>query len=365
MKQTRYMNFRIKIFIILLGFCLILSIGFLIIKGTNKDILFLENRDISFLKANISGIVSKTMESIKQEYCPLSLFFVGDMMFDRGVEHYSKQNENIYYPLEKVSNLLRTADITFGNLEGPIVAYPKSFSSKSLKFAFSTTTLKTLTSAGFDVLSVANNHTLNMGNFGLGHTRSFLKSSGIFPAGDPITCSQEFVAEKNDVIFFAVNKTFTFNCSDQDVIDSLNFVRQEFPNKFLIASIHWGIEYKPENSFAQQELAHKLVDEGADLIIGHHPHVVQNIEEYKGKLIFYSLGNFVFDQHFSEETQTGLVVKLCLGKTQNIFQLFVVKINLGQPKWIVNKNREIFLEELAEKSSQILKKEIKNGIIVR
>jgi len=359
------MNFRMKTLIILLGLCLILSIGFLIIKSAKKAPLFLENRDFNFFRADVSSIFSNVVDSVKQEYCGLSLFFVGDMMFDRGVEYYSKQDDNIYYPLGKVSDFLETAGITFGNLEGPIVAYPKNFSSKSLKFAFSTTTLKTLTSAGFDVLSLANNHTLNMGNSGLEHTRSFLKSSGILPVGDPITCLKELAVEKDDVIFFAANKTFTFNCSDEKIIDNFKLVKEKFPDKFLIVSVHWGIEYKSSNSLTQQKLAHKLIDEGADLIIGHHPHVVQNIEEYKGKLIFYSLGNFVFDQHFSKETQKGLVVKLCLGKTQKIFQLFVVKIKLGQPYLLAGKDRELFLEELAKKSSETLKKEIKDGIIVR
>ena len=359
------MSFKIKTFIVLLGFCLILSIGFLIIRKANKAPLFLENSDFNFFRADVSGIFSNVVESVKQEYCPLSLFFVGDMMFDRGVEYYTKQNNNIYYPLQKVSNFLKTADITFGNLEGPIVAYPKNFSSKLLKFAFSTTTLKALTSAGFDVLSLANNHTLNMGNSGLEHTRSFLKSSGILPVGDPITCLKESAIEKDGVVFFAINKTFGFNCSDQDIVDNLKLVKQEFPNEFLIISVHWGIEYKLSNSLPQKELAHKLIDEGVDLVIGHHPHVVQNIEEYKGKLIFYSLGNFIFDQHFSEATQKGLVVKLCLGETQKIFQLFVVKINLGQPYLLADKDRKSFLEKLAKKSSAILKEEIKNGIIVR
>ncbi|MBU4078068.1 CapA family protein [Patescibacteria group bacterium] len=354
-----------KIFIIFLGLCLILSIGFLIIKNINKDISFLKNRDFNFFRADISSIFSNAIENIEQEYCALSLIFVGDMMFDRGVEYYSKQNNNIYYSLEKVSDFLKTADITFGNLEGPIVEYPKNFSSNSLKFAFSTSTLKVLTSAGFDVFSLANNHSLNMGNSGLEHTRSFLKDVGILPVGDTINCLEEFVIEKDNVVFFAVNKTFTFNCSDEQVIDNLKLIKEKFPDKFLIVSIHWGIEYNLSNSPAQQELSHKLIDNGADLIIGHHPHVVQNIEEYKGKLIFYSLGNFVFDQHFSEETQQGLAIKLCLGKKTKTFQLFPVQITLGQPNWMDIGEANIFLEELADRSEKGLNQSIKNGTIVR
>jgi len=358
------MNFRIKIIIILLCLCLILSIGSLIIKNINSDISFLENRDFNFFGADISSIFSRAIESIEQEYCTSSLIFVGDMMFDRGVEYYSEQNDNIYYPLEKVSDFLKTADITFGNLEGPIVKYPKNFLSKSLKFAFSTSTLKVLASAGFDILSLANNHTLNMGSTGLIETRNLLRSLDILPVGDTINCSAEFVVEKDDIVFFAINKTFGFNCSDEQVIDNLKIVKAKFPNKFLIVSIHWGAEYKLSNSLAQQELAYLLIDNGVDLIIGHHPHVVQNIEEYNGKLIFYSLGNFVFDQHFSKETQQGLVVKLCLGKNTKAFQLFPAQTTLGKSNWMNAGEANIFLEGLASRSEKSLYQSIKNGTIV-
>ena len=130
-------------------------------------------------------------------------------------------------------------------------------------------------------------------------------------------------------------------------------------------SVHWGQEYHLENSSSQQELAHKIIEAGADLIIGHHPHVVQSIEEYKGKLIFYSLGNFVFDQYFSEETRQGLAVWICLGRETAAFRLLPAWITNGQPDWMSSDEAKAFLASLAERSDKDLYQAIKNGIIVK
>jgi poly-gamma-glutamate synthesis protein (capsule biosynthesis protein) len=81
----------------------------------------------------------------------------------------------------------------------------------------------------------------------------------------------------------------------------------------IVVSLHWGEEYKRSPTSAQIQIAHQLIDAGADLILGHHPHVVQKIEEYKGGVIVYSLGNFVFDQH-RPETKKSIIFKAKLSK---------------------------------------------------
>ncbi|MCJ7788674.1 MAG: CapA family protein, partial [Candidatus Atribacteria bacterium] len=131
----------------------------------------------------------------------------------------------------------------------------------------------------------------------------------------------------------------------------------------LIISLHWGEEYQLTNSLAQQKLAHQIIEAGADLIIGHHPHVVQNIEKYQGKLIFYSLGNFIFDQYFFLETQQGLAVGLEVYPDKLIFRLFPLQINLGQPVLMKQSQSSEFLIKLAERSDRKLVDAIKSGII--
>jgi len=121
--------------------------------------------------------------------------------------------------------------------------------------------------------------------------------------------------------------------------------------------------YLPKSLISQQELAQQTIEAGADLISGSHSHIVQEIEEYQGKLIFYSLGNFIFDQYFSTETQQGLVVGLELQPARAIFRLFPIQSHLSQPFLMDKETTEDFLEKLAQKSSQCLSAGIEKGII--
>jgi AmmeMemoRadiSam system protein B len=332
-----------------------------------KTIAHKESND--FLKNETDSVTSYFSavfqdEEVEKNKDWQTVLFLGDMMFDRGVEYQIKKN-NFYYPFKKIHNFLIGVDVLFANLEGPIVREPKQFARGSLQFAFSTTTLKLLNFSGFDVLSLANNHTLNMAQYGLAETRELLKNKEIEPIGDPIDCNLEYVYKQKDLVITAFNKTFQSNCSNEDLKEKIIQLKNKNPNKFLIISLHWGQEYQDTNSSAQQELAHILIDAGADLIIGHHPHVVQNIEEYKGKLIFYSLGNFVFDQYFSEETQEGLAVGLAYNQNQLKFYLFPVKSHLAQPFLMPQMEAKEFLDDLAIRSGENLKDDIKYAIIVK
>jgi poly-gamma-glutamate synthesis protein (capsule biosynthesis protein) len=113
-----------------------------------------------------------------------------------------------------------------------------------------------------------------------------------------------------------------------------------------IAYIHWGKEYDSVHSKEQEVLAHFLIDNGVDAVIGHHPHVVQDIEVYKGKPIFYSLGNFIFDQYFSDEVQEGLAVRVDTSKDILRYTLipFESKSIKSQPKLLSLLDKDTYLE---------------------
>jgi len=111
-------------------------------------------------------------------------------------------------------------------------------------------------------------------------------------------------------------------------------------------------------------LAGKIVDAGADIIMGHHPHVVCEIEIIKGKPVFYSLGNFIFDQQFLPETKEGLAIGLTISTDKLTFRLFPIKNQSGQPILMDQNETELFLKNLAEKSDKRLWESIKKGIIV-
>jgi len=311
-------------------------------------------------KENISSSTVKVFnEGVK------TFLLVGDVMLDRGVEDLVKRN-SIYYPFQKISHFLRGIDIVFGNLEGPIVENPPEFSDDSLKFAFNPKVIKGASWSHFNLFSLANNHTLDMGKEGLEETEKWLKKYGINFVGDPLSGSSDNLNSsflRDNITFLAFNQIFPFMDKEEEIIKIIKMVKSSNPDNFLIVSMHWGEEYKLTNSPFQQSLAHRIIEAGADLMIGHHPHVVQNIEKYQGKIIFYSLGNFIFDQYFSTETQEGLAVGLEIYPDRLVCRLFPLQINLSQPVLMQQNKTSEFLIQLANRSDNRLEDEIKSGII--
>ncbi|GAI65638.1 unnamed protein product, partial [marine sediment metagenome] len=199
-----------------------------------------------------------------------TILLVGDIMLDRGVEDLIKQN-SIYYPFQKIGHFLRGVDIVFGNLEGPIVKNPPELSDNSLKFAFNPEVIKGISWCNFNLFSLANNHTLDMGKEGLEETKRWLRKYHINSVGNPLSgnlSSQDFSFSTDKIIFLAFNQIFPFAIREEEIIKTTKTVKSLNPDNFLIVSLHWGEEYKLINSSAQQKLAHQLIEAGADLIIG-------------------------------------------------------------------------------------------------
>lgn len=299
-----------------------------------------------------------------EEYKPEKILFVGDMMFDRGVEALMEKNASFAYPVEIIKIFLKGFDFVVGNLEGPINEKPKTFPDGSLTFSFDKKITESLKEGNFSLVSLANNHTLNMDREGFDETKNILTENSIAYVGDPIGCDSDYIYQKDGITYYGINVTYPSNCSDEEIASQIEDIRFYNPETYLIVLIHWGVEYKSANSKAQEDLAHAMIDAGANLIIGGHPHVVQNIEQYNGKLIFYSLGNFIFDQYFSKETQEGLGLGLETYKDKKVFTLYPIENNASyQPKLMDEAEKIEFLNSLAEKSSDDLKESIKNGRI--
>jgi len=312
----------------------------------------------------ITFVAQITQDNNIQEDIKKTIVFTGDIMLDRGVEYKIKQNNNDYlYPFEKVKDFFQKFDIVVGNLEGPIVENAPDFSGTSLRFAFNKESAKALSLVGFNVMSLANNHTDNMLWQGIYETRNFLSEQDIDYVGEPNGCTQDFVLEKQGVLFLAFNKTYIGNCPNSKIAEAVRTTRTNNQEQLLIVSLHWGEEYKLTASSYQQDLAHQLIDAGADLIIGHHPHVVQNIEIYNNKMIFYSLGNFVFDQDFSKPTKEGLMVGVEIFQDKLVYRLYPVFIEKAQPFLMDSKEKKQLLKEIAERSSEELTNKIKAGRI--
>ncbi|HNY35926.1 MAG TPA: CapA family protein [Candidatus Pacearchaeota archaeon] len=307
--------------------------------------------------------ISSVVETPKQiEYKPESLLFVGDIMLDRGVERLM-QKSSFSYPVDLIKDFLNSFDFVVGNLEGPINENPKDFSDSSLSFSFDKKSIESLKTGNFSLVSLANNHTLNMDWEGFDETKKILNENNIAFTGDPIDCDSDYIYQKDGIIYYGINVTFSNNCSDKEIAKQIKDIRSYNPETFLVVLIHWGTEYKTVDSKGQENLAHIMIDAGADLIIGSHPHVVQNIEQYNNKLIFYSLGNFIFDQYFSKDTQEGLGVGVEIYKDKKVYTLYPIINKSSQPKLMEEQDKIDFLNSLAEKSSEALRENIKNGKI--
>lgn len=306
---------------------------------------------------NLGKLIKKAVQP------EIKILFVGDIMLDRGVETLMQKNSNDY-PFEKIKDFLDDFNLISANLEGPIVTKAKDFGPHVLQFAFANDSASSLLRNHINFVSLANNHTLNMGQIGLSQTRQYLEVQGIGFAGDPLKCGSDLTYKKNNFLFLAFNPSFSSGCTNDEYIATVTKVRSENPDKFLVINIHWGIEYKTINSKAQEYLAHALIDAGADLIIGHHPHVVENIELYKNKLIFYSLGNFIFDQYFNQNVQQGLAVDLKINDKEAIYKLHPIISQKSQPNLMINEDANKFLLNLGGVSTAELGDSIKSGQII-
>lgn len=278
-----------------------------------------------------------------------TIIAVGDIMTSRNVAAKMRLYGNDY-PFASSTDFLSSADITFANLETPITAGP-IVPTGSFSFHADPGSELALKKAGIDVLSLANNHSPNYGDKGLIDTIAYLDAQQLYHtgAGRNIEEAREPAIIEHQGIRFAF---IAFNDSDvvpplygassnhggtaimtaENLQAALSLAKAQAD--VVIVSMHSGTEYTRIANERQVAFAHQAIDLGADVVIGSHPHVVQNIERYKGKYIFYSLGNFVFDQMFSEETREGLAVKLSFkDKEIDDVQLYPFKIyNFAQPK---------------------------------
>lgn len=259
----------------------------------------------------------------------VTLTFGGDIMMDRGVR--SSVNKNLggdYSKLFENLEILKDSDILFANLEGPASDQGKNVGSK-YSFRMDPAVIPVLKNAGVDVLSVANNHVGDWTESAFIDTLSRLKDAEILYAGGGNNKSEAeapAIIEKNGIkigfLAFSDKGPNWMEATEQSagLLIARSTTLGEIVKKassqadFLIVSFHFGEEYQTTHDARQEKLAHLAVDHGAKLVIGHHPHVVQDFEVYKESFIAYSLGNFIFDQSWSEPTMQGALLNIKLSK---------------------------------------------------
>ncbi len=337
-----------------------------------------ESKSISLIKSGSVVVQEKIKEDEKDGVIPeekkrVSFFAAGDVMLDRTMYLLAQKYNDFGYAFRLISSTLKQADLRMVNLEGPITTN-KSISNGVGGVRFSFTFSPKVTSslkANFDIVSLANNHTDNFGAAGLAQTRKFLDEAGILHFGDPVNAKGKIsnVIEKNGIRIGFVGFHELSGQGFQNVVEEAERLDSEVD--ILIAYPHWGTEYIMDRvNTAQKNEAHALIDAGVDVVIGAHPHVIQPIEIYNGKPIFYSLGNFVFDQSFSYETMRGLLLGGFFEKSKEEltmhFNLIPIYINKeSQPELAEENDGNSILRGLATVSnvSVELKSSIEQGMI--
>lgn len=243
----------------------------------------------------------------------ITLMAVGDIMLGRTIGEMIT-TEGIEAPFQFTADTLVTADITLANLECPIANCGEP-NEKTYAFRAPLEAADSLAYAGFDLVSLANNHTLDYGPDALAQTLDALRAQGVQPVGAGMNAEEAYQpvfieADGLRVAFLAFTDVSTIDYdylaweagpdtpgiawAHHDRIEAgVRAAKSEAD--LVVVLFHNGYEIIQKVSALQQEVAHLAIDSGADLVIGSHPHVLQRIEEYNDGLIFYSMGNFVFD----------------------------------------------------------------------
>lgn len=327
-----------------------LVVGFLVLVAA--AILTLQSKRVapSVQPADGNPVSERQLPSPESREKTAKILAVGDIMLGRAVETLMKKYGDDY-PFALIKEKLASADLVVGNLEGPIPDPHAQTPDNSLRFSFLPSTAALLAKHNVRSVSTANNHAHDAGRKGFEETRARLAAEGVETFGDPsmkdASCRPVHAADLRIVLCgFSVFTDF----DEQAALVELREARERHRSSYLMLMPHWGNEYQAVASSMQVRLAHAFIDAGVDAIVGSHPHVVQNIELYRDRPIFYSLGNFIFDQYFSQETQKGLAVDIALSADAVVLGLAPLVSRRSQPAEMTGDEAERFRADLAKRS---------------
>ena len=321
---------RHKPYIVAVALVLFFATLFFIYYSQRLPLFSFQKKTSLLAGAQVETIFAEEKKNVLQnqsDHTPVTILFVGDIMLSRAIGRIMVKKQDWTYPFLLTGDFLKGADITFGNLEGPISSRGVNIGS-IYSFRADPKTAEGLAYAGFDVMSIANNHMWDYGRESFMDTMSILSSYQIDYVGGGENYAKAHTPLVRDVrgtkvAFLAYTNLLpkflgTVDAKpsvafpddmDQMILDIRNAKAMA---DVVIVSFHFGDEYSTKHNAYQKKLAYTAIDSGASVIIGHHPHVVQEVEAYNGGYIAYSLGNFVFDQNFSADTGKGLVGKVTL-----------------------------------------------------
>ena len=268
------------------------------------------------------GTVSAITPAAEQREAVVLL--AGDTMLSRAVGDAMVARNDWTWPFARIASVTREADLMFVNLETPVSAHG-TVGGCAYCFRTDPSAVEGLLYAGVDIVTLANNHTFDYGEIALTDTLGHLASAGIAVTGAG--------HDRTEAVAPVVRTVGTTRVAFLSYTNLLPAASAAGPNRpgiavydetsamhdiaaarldadVVIVSFHAGDEYQTEPNDWQRRVFRSLIDAGADMVVGHHPHVIQPVESYGSGWIAYSLGNFVFDQTFSEETMQGLMLRV-------------------------------------------------------
>lgn len=280
------------------------------------------------LGEGVGAVVLERIERALPER-KVTILFTGDVMLDRGVANHARKHgdDSLFKGVRKV---MLNADAVVVNLETTVTTLPSVAVGMDLRFTSDPRFMPLLKDLAVDVATLSNNHTDDFGTEGLATTRQHLTDAGIEYLGSPHNRADELslVADIEGSIVCFVGYEGFIATDPRPIAAEIERIGDQC--RYTVATMHAGDEYMPEPSLVQVSAAHAFIDAGADVVIGTHPHIVQPLEMYKGKPIFYSLGNFMFDQDFSWETTHGLLVRVSLADDAVTYTLTPVDISQAE-----------------------------------
>ena len=296
-----------------------------------------------------------------------TILAVGDILLDRGVKRVAFIEDDPYYPFRKLQEIVAGADVVLGNLECALTEKDTPYN-KIFLFKADPTYAYYLRTAGFTVLTLANNHSYDYGREALLETMEVLKQQGITTVGVGKTLKDAsrpvfievnglkiaivgFVTLPLEGIIWSPEKPSPASAVDDIVAKSLKRARKNAD--VVIVTVHWGTEYSPVADPDQLRWAAFFREHGADIVFGHHPHVIQPIEVLNGRWIFYSLGNFVFD-HQDERGRLAIAarVTVCQREVRDV-NIIPIEILNTQPTLAGRKSKEKIYENLNKYSDTV------------
>ena len=273
---------------------------------------------------------------------------VGDMMLGRSITNKGSKN-NYKNMFSGVSDLWKDSDYVAGNLECVLLDNASDYekNDKEIHINAETKTANVLKENGFTLVSLANNHLADFKAKGVVNTLDTLDKVGLkhVGAGRNLTEAAEYDMQEINGVKIAtiavsdiIPKDFAARDSKAGILTTktLKYYQavKDASEKadLVIANIHWGVEYGMTETEAQQQLARNLINWGVDVVIGSHPHVLQPVEKYGDGIIFYSMGNFVFDQGWSR-TKDSMVLNYYVDEDGNCsFEITPIRIKDGYPE---------------------------------